>query len=125
MYYLFENNKICNIEKSKNDEENFSDEAFDKLVEQRHGKIKKKSENVFDLIEVGDLVEGKWRFWQRFIREVVSLANYEEYKIITLDGFVSVSVSNNRENTDKVDAIYKPNKNGDYICVWRRENEEH
>lgn len=119
MYYLLEDNRI--IERDRL--EHWEEKGFLYDHYKSYGKIKKESENVFDLIEVGDLVEGKWRFWQRFIREVVSLANYEEYKIITLDGFVSVSVSNNRENTDKVDAIYKPNKNGDYIKVWERVNE--
>ena len=113
MYYLFENNKICNIEKSKNDEENFSDEAFDKLVEQRHGKIKKRSENVFDLIEVGDLVRFSSEFMISFVEEI-NLINY---------GLKALNFGINKEY--KPSAIYKPNKSGDYICVWRRENEEH
>ena len=104
MYYLFENNKIYNIE--NDDKENFSDEVFDKLVEQRHGKIKKKRENVFDLIDRdNDLLK------------------------ISVLGFSNVlsakSINGNFKDMDNILAIYKPNINGDYICVWRRENEEH
>lgn len=90
--------------------------------------IKKTSENVFDLIEVGDLVlsdpEGKEKYSVNGIVEITEIRKN--------DGYISFST-----NADSFDfdcklygvewyciyAIYKPNSNGDYIKVWEKKDE--
>ena len=72
--------------------------------------IEKKSENLVDLIEVGDLVRYDDEFLGAFPLRQAYL-NYGELQL--LDGVDIKSLS--------IMEIYKPNSKGDYIKVWERE----
>ena len=68
--------------------------------------IVKQSENVFDLIDrENDLI-----------------------KIELLGGYFNIvgvkTLNGNWKENDRISAIYKPNKNGDYIKVWEKESEQ-
>lgn len=112
MFYLLENNKIidsrisytanfpyweikdnCLFAKSKND----------KLVRPyNENKIKKQSENVFDLLETGDLVKYQTMLMEKF---------YFLMQEIKKDSF-------NAKDFYTILAIYKPDSEGNYIKVW-------
>lgn len=120
MYYLTENNEII------------SDEEKEKMNVSNN--FKKQSDNVFDLIEVGDLVEegdfneiykvkifdnGNDKFRDRvfdkyngdlYVRYVACDDEYYSY-IETL-------------GTINIVKIFKPNEEGDYIKVWEADNNE-
>ena len=66
-----------------------------------------------DIVQIGDLVRFSNENMQDFVVEI-SVAHY---------GMKAFNFGYNEEYEPS--AIYKPNKKGDYICVWRRENEEH
>ena len=126
MYYLLENNKIidsrisytanfpyweikdnCLFAKSKND----------KFVRPyNENKIKKQSENVFDLIEIGqDLVRVKGN--SHNCNENI----YRVVEICFLSGLIGFSVLGFalvKTEFDNVLAIYKPDSEGNYIKVW-------
>lgn len=70
----------------------------------------KKSENVFDLIEVGDLVKVEDGTF------IVSMKNDRVFVI-------KINEGQKVRRLTSIKAIYKPNKNGDYIKVWERVNE--
>lgn len=72
--------------------------------------IKKQSDNVFDLIEVGDLIEcANYHF--TYVKEKAK--TYDKH-LIFMNNFSTIY--------DKhILAIYKPNANGDYIKVWEKE----
>ena len=82
--------------------------------------ILKKSENVFDFVEVGDLVKFAWNNRNDncpiSIRKVYSIKKHKDNGWLTVDYELAIY-------DDEVLAIYKPNKNGDYIKVWERMNE--
>ena len=125
MYYLLENNRIidsrisytanfpyweikgnCLFAKSKND----------KLVRPyNENKIKKQSENVFDLIEKGDLITEK-RIWCN--EEIYVIANVWSKEDKLIHCFHSTLFDND------VYAIYKPDENGNYIKVWEKKEDE-
>lgn len=137
MYYLvrdYYDETELKIFSDKNDIEEWVDEFEDKPMllvysweqgmynDTRNGKriyfdqyfILKKSENVCDFIEVGDLVRFNWGYE---IGEVTTTQFHNEWKRITVgkrDGVYDENIL----------AIYKPNKNGDYIKVWKKENEK-
>lgn len=71
------------------------------------GKIKKQSENVIELIEVGDLIIGS-------CKEVLIVREnlYDDKEILGLDSLVI--------GYEEITAIYKPNSRGDYIKVWEK-----
>ena len=69
--------------------------------------IKKFSEDIFDLIEIGDLVELNMN---ENLPTVIH--KYEEYDLEAMRDLQIVD--------RYCIAIYKPNKNGDYIRVWRK-----
>lgn len=71
--------------------------------------IKKKSENLYDLIEVGDLIRYDDEFLGAFpLREVY--LEYGELQLLDGTGIKFLNIT----------AIYKPNSKGDYIKVWER-----
>lgn len=73
-------------------------------------KLKTFSENVFDLIEIGDLIE------LNMDKESPTIVHkYEQYDIEAMRELKLIE--------RYCIAIYKPNKNGDYIKVWRKHNE--
>ena len=74
--------------------------------------ILKKSENVADFIEVGDLIRYDNEFLGANILEEVYKA---DGRLVIRDYYEVTSLY--------ILAIYKPNKKGDYIKVWEKENE--
>ncbi len=100
MYYLTESNEII------------SDEEKEKM--NVSNKFKKQSENVFDLIEVGDLV--KYVYYDNS----VDISNVDESDLKRLTAINSL-YDNIRKS---VRTIYKPNEKGDYIKVWGVEDNE-
>lgn len=124
MYYLTKSNGIINdkqIKESKNVFKcgssicyyvNIDDDEFETLDH-----IIKQSDNVLDLIEVGDLIG-----LNKSIGEVLSI------QISSGDKFIGVSnekssLFNIKYLNNKINAIYKPNANGDYIKVWEKDSE--
>ena len=113
MYYLLENNRIIDSENYKepyilskdiirNREVLFLTSFKDQVLVQ--GPIKKQSENVFDLIDwKNDLVRVNDRFYGCDVMSKVRRQILEE-------------------NNYLIDAIYKPNSNGDYIKVWEKKD---
>lgn len=71
--------------------------------------IEKKSDNVYDLIEEGDLVQ-----WGD-MKDIMKVNNR--------DDIFCKSVFKTFKNDKLITAIYKPNSKGDYIKVWERESE--
>lgn len=122
MFYLLEDNRIIDsnnlpacwrwYKAIKFDEENKKISFICPDPRDRHSfKIKKQSENVFDLIETGDLVAQKKMFGCEEI-DNISLVCSKDDKLINC--FYCAIFE------DKVCAIYKPNSKGDYIKVWER-----
>ena len=72
---------------------------------------KKQSENIYDLIEVGDLVKR-----DGIILEVTEIQTFDDE---TEKEFIFDSFLNSCCESD-IQAIYKPNKKGDYIKVWEK-----
>ena len=100
MYYLTESNEIV------------SDEEKDKINVSNN--FKKQSDNVFDLIEAGDLI--KYVYYDN----QVSISNVDESDLKRLTAINSL-YDNIRKS---VRTIYKPNEKGDYIKVWEVDNNE-
>lgn len=107
MYYLTENNEIISDEQIKKIKgaclvsTTLYDDEFQVI-----GRIKKQSDNVFDLIDrENDLV-----------------------KIELLDGYFNIigvkTLNGNWKENDRISAIYKPNEKGDYIKVWEVKDNE-
>ncbi len=80
----------------------------------KDGFVKKQSENVCDLIEVGDLVAQKKIFGYEEIYNI-SLVCGKDDKLIKC--FYCTMFE------DNVFAIYKPNSHGDYIKVWEKKDD--
>jgi hypothetical protein len=135
MYYLvrdYYDKTELKIFSDKNDIEEWVDEFEDKPMllvysweqgmynDTRHGKriyfdqyfILQKSENVFDLVQNGDLIKFNKIFTS--IRLVIGYSKVEEPSII-VEGGECVDY-------DNINAIYKPSKHGNYIKVWEKEN---
>ena len=128
MFYLLENNRkiqnnrIIDSNKYDNDSLVFYESLAGNLLyevipssirtEIRLGLIKKQSENVFDLVEMGDcyLYQNK---------------NMLRPDILLINDKVMLSIFGNRAllRPNEILAIYKPNANGDYIKVWGRKEE--
>jgi hypothetical protein len=106
MFYLLEDNRIID-----------SQEYFKYAYAYKNGityynvTIKKQSENVFDLIEVGDLV----RYEDDFLGTTLLAEVYMNY------GKLSLFDETDIKNLDIL-AIYKPNSNGNYIKVWEKKD---
>lgn len=116
MFYLLENNKIIDSENYKepyilskdiirNREVLFLTSFKDQVSVQ--GPIKKQSENVFDLIESGDLVKRKG--------SIVEIGEINFDKV-----FCCPFIQRNFKLNNDITAIYKPNSKGDYIKVWEK-----
>lgn len=112
MYYLLEDNRIIDTSKALHNvdeiiiEEN-ENEKYLYLVGWlgKHfcGKIKKQSENVYDLIENEDLI--KIRFGDSFnILEACHIGG-------GVNGMTNITT------------IYKPDSNGNYIKAWEKKGE--
>ena len=73
----------------------------------------KKSENIFDLIEKGDLIAFQYK--DTVIRDIETVTHVYKYSD-KIDVYTSIGLHNN----DKIEIIYKPNSKGDYFIVWER-----
>ena len=110
MYYLLEDNRIID-----------SNEYFKYAYAYKNGityynvTIKKQSENVYDLIEVGDLITEKRRWCGEEIYVTANVCSKEDELIHC---FRSTLFEHD------VYAIYKPNSKGDYIKVWEVKEDE-
>lgn len=133
MFYLLADNTIIDSENlpknvkieriAKDDKDNaffIQIQYLDFLKTRKIGYIKKQSENVFDLIEVGDLIaryrysiEGRTN--KKEINSVDEL--YEDENGVGINQCCIVDY-------DDICAIYKPNANGDYIKVWEKKEGE-
>lgn len=125
MYYLTKSNGIISDKQLKESKGifkcgssicyyvNIDDDEFETLDH-----IIKESDNVFDLIEVGDLIA--FKYMNTGIIDIANVGYIYKYK----DGDIDISTRGYVHRLDKITAIYKPNSKGDYIKVWEKENEE-
>ncbi|MBR6515882.1 MAG: hypothetical protein IKT40_03385 [Bacilli bacterium] len=117
MFYLLEDNRIIDsenlpknvkIEKiAKDDKDNaffIQIQYLDFLKTRKIGYIKKQSENVYDLID-----------WNEDLIKV----NDNIYECRVLPNWRLTILL---ENNYLVDAIYKPDANGNYIKAWEKKN---
>lgn len=114
MYYLLEDNSI-HYDGDKKKIQSATYDFNERKMCINGGKWKKwikHSENVFDLIKTGDLV----KFKNKSILKVYDQPHSIAFSVIAYDIELDVYV-------DEIIAIYKPNKNGDYIKQWEREDE--
>lgn len=119
MYYLMENKSIYYDGNKK-----IRSATYDFLKKEMSingGKWKKwikSSENIYDLIEVGDLVDLSW-FSKTFNKQINHIA-----KVTKLSDNKDIFYVGNGEldwRFEEINIIYKRNKNGDYIQVWVKE----
>jgi len=133
MFYLLENNKIIETNSAEwycgrlkvilNEEERYKyrNHIFwnSKDGYYKYFTVKKQSNNVFDLIEKGDLVKVQYYDSTRpcLIFDVNSIFTYE-------DGIKEFAILGMSWTENQVLAIYKPDDKGNYIKVWEREEED-
>lgn len=122
MYYLLEDNRIIDenndfvkIYHKCKDKGEITCNEFDFVNEIFFSKVKLYGENVFDLIEVGDLVKYNYGMICNSRWNIYDIC---DVKSPTLEEKNSVYVRGFGLNYESIVAIYKPNKNGDYIKVW-------
>ena len=119
MYYLTESNEII------------SDEEKEKM---NVNNIKKQSDNVFDLIEVGDLIE-EGDFNEIYKVKIFDNGNYEFRNSVfdkyNGDLYVKYEACDDEyysyiETLGAINIvkIFKPNEKGDYIKVWEAKDNE-
>lgn len=140
MFYLLEDNRIIKYSEKFSHifcYENrkgllykvFSDKNYGK--NRKIGKIKKQSENVFDLIEENDLVMvDRTKIYSNFYPEPI----IEISTVFWSDSHHSLCVypRGNGYYCPIIDfgvqkgilAIYKPNSKGDYIKVWEKKDDK-
>ena len=137
MYYLLENNmilsdkqcnKYINYEDKENDYVTYAGKHGDMFIENylsngckeimTISRVIKKSENVFDLIEVGDLIAFKYMDTEDI--DIAKVVHIYQFK----DGDIDIATRGYIHSTEKIQAIYKPNSKGDYIKAWEKENEQ-
>ena len=81
----------------------------------KFNKIKKQSENVFELIEEGDLIKDDNRLYE--VSEISDGKKDNGRKSVISQPAMF------KHWEWEIEAIYKPNSNGDYIKVWEKKNE--
>lgn len=113
MFYLLENGKIIDSEK-----------CIVKIVQNEWlcnkynyclGKIKKQSENVYDLIEFGDLLFLPFYCGDMLISRFDTFESYE-------NNLFYCWIHTVREK--EIYAIYKPDSEGNFIKVWEKKEDE-
>ena len=133
MYYLLENNmilsdkqckKYINYEDRENDYVTYEGKNGDMIIEiylengckeiRTISRVVKKSENVFDLIDAGDLIAFEYMDTKHIDIEKVSSIYQRK------DGDIDISTRGYVHSNEKIQAIYKANSKGDYIKVWER-----
>lgn len=121
MYYLLEDKRIINSETDeflihcREESKTDSDYACsaEELIEAHIGKISTYSENIFELIEVGDYVEVGERRWLFKIQED------EKGKYFYYDRFLRYYISN-KNVYEYIQKIFKLNLEGDLKLVWKK-----
>lgn len=124
MFYLLENNRIIdsNMLFTKNiplwevkDNLLFAKSKNGKLIKPyKYNAIKNQSENVFDLIEEGDLL------YMPFDCNGMVVHRFDMFKCYKYNAFhCSIHIVHEKG----IFAIYKPDDKGNYIKVWEREEE--
>ena len=98
-------------EQAKTDED--YNVPFSELIKVHLGEIKAQSDNVYDLIEVGDLIKDDDRIYE------VSDITYRGYSD-NRRSFVSQPAGFKHHEWD-ITAIYKPDHKGGYIKAWECE----
>jgi hypothetical protein len=121
MFYLLENNRIIEDTKGKycvrtqpttNGKNVLCSNGKNKY---RVSVIKNQSENVFDLIEMGDLL------YMPFDCNGTVVHRFDMFKCYKYNAFhCSIHIVHERG----IFAIYKPDDKGNYIKVWEREEED-
>jgi hypothetical protein len=84
------------------------------------GIVELQSENVFDLVEEGDLVK-----LDKTLNQVITILKEGKKTIFEIgdNKWFSFKEINNYLNNNRI-AIYKPNPKGDYIKVWEKKGNE-
>jgi hypothetical protein len=124
MFYLLENNRIIDSNVSYTKVLPFWEEKEGRLFAKgksgksyqvfKYDKIKKQSENVFDLIEMGDLL------YMPFDCNGTVVHRFDMFKCYKYNAFhCSIHIVHEKG----IFAIYKPDEKGNYINVWEREEE--
>lgn len=127
MYYLLENNRIIDSRMSYTvnipyweikDNCLFAKSKNDKLVRPYNkNKIKKQSENVYELIEVGDIV--------KYYGNLYEVKKFEIYhEIVYMDTALGLCMPSVNRLMELLKAIYKPDEKGNYIKVWEVKEDE-
>ena len=110
MYYLLEFSKTA----SKEIHETLDFGLKDEEIQRKYKTIiTKQSENVYDLIEKGDLIEFQYHDTKTY--DIAKVVHIDEYGIATR-GYIHCE--------EKIRAIYKKDFKGNYILVWNKECEE-
>lgn len=121
MFYLLENHKIIDTNELLNSGIQISIKKSQKFKvvyligwfgERFFGKIEKQSENVIDLIEVGDLIIGYYKE-PLIVKENL----YYDKEFLGSDDTCVIGY-------EDITAIYKPNSKGDYIKVWEKKDDK-
>ena len=123
MFYLLENNRIIdsNTLFTKNiplwevkDNLLFAKSKNGKLIKPyKYNAIKNQSENVFELIEIGDLIKDDDRVYE--VRKISDGKDYDGRKS-------AISQPCMFKHWEwEIEAIFKPDDKGNYIKVWERE----
>ena len=132
MYYLLEDNRIIDSEQKdyyfsvdsgllyvkRKIGTSFSEDGWRDLYEITTtplGKIKKQSENVYGLIEEGDLLFVPF-YWNNIL-----ISRFDVFKRYEYSCF---HCCNNSFREKQIYAIYKPNEKGDYIKMWEVKEDE-
>lgn len=131
MFYLLEDNRIIDSEQyienllsplivGKDTEKGYEYLYFINEDQAYYlGKVKKQSKNVFDLVEVGDLIKCD-RCDGVFEVSDINLFDEEDKEIYECDkSFISYPADEEHLETE-ISTIYKPNSKGDYIKVWEK-----
>lgn len=125
MFYLLEDNTIIDTKELLNrgivvdiKESGNSKVLYfaGRWVERILGTIKNQSENVFDLIEVGDLV--------RYFDNIYEIKKFEiEREIVYMDTQNGICLPSVKRFMELLTAIYKLDEEGNYIKVWEKKDE--
>ena len=127
MYYLLETNYIISEEEIKEEGFEIVDNTIGKWEKldgkfgikewfNAYGFIKKQSNNVIDLIEVGDLIKHNQKFDEEKFEKILGKRIWLGVEWLETNDFYSIDGCS-------IIAIYKPNSKGDYIKVWEKESE--
>lgn len=127
MYYLLEDNRIIDSKNIRVDLDLPFEVDFyvqkDEIVLTidhiyfEHISIIKKVENVYDLIEVGDLV--------RYFDNIYEIKKFEiERQIVYMDTQNGLCLPSVTRFMELLNAIYKPDSKGNYIKAWEKKEDE-